>query len=104
MKINYLFCIFFVILCNFGMSKRNKVNQRINVSLILYSHDDLGWTNTIDEYYSKLNKQLMGNVRKILTNVIDGLIQNSTRKFSYSVIGFFSKWWDEQTLEKQNQV
>ena len=40
----------------------------------------------------------------ILDQVVEALLENSARHFTYVEIKFFSMWWDKQTPEKQDEV
>ena len=60
------------------------------VHIVPHSHDDLGWLQTVDEYYSADK-----GARNILTSVIQSLVANPKRKFSYAEMKFMSMWWDE---------
>ncbi|CAI5537097.1 unnamed protein product [Closterium sp. Naga37s-1] len=50
------------------------VESKLNVHLVAHSHDDLGWTSTIDKYY-------VSSVQYIIETVIDQLEANPDRKF-----------------------
>ena len=60
------------------------------VHIVPHSHDDLGWLQTLDEYYSADK-----GVNNILTSVIETLLANPKRKFSYAEMKFMSMWWEE---------
>jgi alpha-mannosidase len=40
----------------------------------------------------------------VITTVVDQLLKNPDRKFTYVEIKFFSMWWDQQTNETQAAV
>ncbi len=65
--------------------------------LINHTHDDVGWLKTVDEYFtgSKSNVQV-ANVCQVLDEVVNELIKNPDRKFTYVEMKFFSMWWDRQ--------
>lgn len=54
-----------------------------------HSHNDAGWLRSFDEYYQETTKH-------ILTNVINLLLNEDDKKFNWSDIAFFHKWWMEQ--------
>jgi len=60
------------------------------VHIVPHSHDDLGWLQTLDEYYSADK-----GVKNILNSVIQSLMANPERKFSYAEMKFMSMWWQE---------
>ncbi|GFT23386.1 lysosomal alpha-mannosidase [Trichonephila clavipes] len=62
----------------------------LNVHIVMHTHDDVGWLQTVDSYYDMW-------VREIITSVVSTLMQNDTRKFIYVESAFFTKWWEEQT-------
>jgi hypothetical protein len=43
-------------------------------------------------------------VNYILSTVVDALIDNPERTFTYVEQAFFSRWWNEQTPAKQSAV
>lgn len=44
------------------------------------------------------------SVQYIIDSVVEGLLQNPSRRFVYVESGFFAKWWNEQNEEKKNEV
>ena len=44
------------------------------------------------------------DVQYILDTVVEQLLMNKERKFIYVEIAFFIRWWEEQTVERQEQV
>ena len=64
------------------------------VHIVPHSHNDLGWVNTVDEYYTGHDTRFQ-NVTKELTNIILALDENPQRKFPWAEIKFFSMWWNE---------
>jgi alpha-mannosidase II len=70
--------------------------ELVNVHIIAHSHCDPGWLETFEGYYTK-------RVNKILTNVVQELSKNAKRRFVWSEISFFDRWWndiDEQLKSK----
>ena len=72
-----------------GLNSTIEVNFKKNF-LIPHTHTDLGWLYPVDEYYRKY-------VKFILDSVVQELSIDPRRKFSFSDIGYFKKWWDELT-------
>lgn len=53
-----------------------------DVHIVCHTHDDTGYTSTVDEYYAS-------NVRSILTTVVAELRKDPARKFTYVVVARF---------------
>jgi len=86
---------------------------KINVHLVPHTHTDLGWLNTIDGYfykdYSRAGShdkvaKMEGAVNTIITNVVDSLLDDPSRKFTWSEMKYFQMWWKLQKEAKKNQV
>ena len=77
--------------------KEGNNDSHTYVHLINHTHDDVGWLKTVDEYFtgSKTNIQV-ANVSQILDEVVNELLKNPDRKFTYVEMKFFSMWWDRQ--------
>ena len=58
--------------------------------MVPHSHDDVGWRNTVDEYYYT-------RVDAIITSVIECLIEDPKRKFSYVEMKYLAMWTRRQT-------
>ncbi len=77
----------------------------INVHLVPHTHDDVGWLKTLDQYYIGSKQDIYkAGVQYILDTVTDYLLLNPDRKFTYVEMAFFTRWWNEQTEEKQQKV
>uniref|UniRef100_A0A0X3NSR3 Alpha-mannosidase n=1 Tax=Schistocephalus solidus TaxID=70667 RepID=A0A0X3NSR3_SCHSO len=77
----------------------------LNVHLIPHTHDDVGWLKTIDQYYYGYASMFQqAGVQYILDSVIQSLLADSTRKFTYVEMAFFERWWRLQSLSTQNSV
>jgi alpha-mannosidase len=66
------------------------VEGKLNVHLVPHTHDDTGWQVTVDQYF-------FADVYYVLDTVIPRLAVDPNRKFIYVEIGFFARWWDQQT-------
>ena len=44
------------------------------------------------------------DVQYILDTVVEQLLLNKDRKFIYVEVAYFMRWWEEQTVERQEQV
>ncbi|CAI5521656.1 unnamed protein product [Closterium sp. Naga37s-1] len=73
------------------------VESKLNVHLVAHSHDDLGWTSTIDKYY-------VTSVQYIIETVIDQLETNPDRKFIQVEQAFFYRWWQQQKEDMRKRV
>ena len=80
-------------------------NDIFTVHLIPHTHDDIGWLKTVDEYYYDARKDItIQGVQYILDSVFPLLQEDITKKFIYVEIGFFKRWWDEQSNTTQEVV
>ncbi|GJP75491.1 hypothetical protein CLOP_g5933 [Closterium sp. NIES-67] len=73
------------------------VESKLNVHLVAHSHNDLGWTRTIDKYY-------VTAVQYIIETVVDQLEANPDRKFIQVEQAFFYRWWQQQSENMRNRV
>ncbi|PAA73500.1 hypothetical protein BOX15_Mlig003312g1 [Macrostomum lignano] len=73
------------------------VPGRYNVHLVPHTHDDVGWLRTVDQYYYY-------EVQFIIDTVIEELLDNPERKFTYVEMAYFFRWWREQSADKQAKV
>ncbi|CAL5197469.1 unnamed protein product [Lathyrus oleraceus] len=81
------------------------VEGKLNVHLVPHSHDDVGWLKTIDQYYVGSNNTIQGAcVENVLDSVVWSLRKDPNRKFVFAEMGFFHRWWVEQSPETQEQV
>ena len=72
-------------------------NEKITVHILSHSHDDPGWIKTFDQYYND-------QVEKILNNVVYSLKKDKKRKFIYSEISFFRKWYESIDENTKNDI
>ncbi|CAN8264032.1 unnamed protein product [Cochlearia groenlandica] len=81
------------------------VPGKLNVHLVPHSHDDVGWLKTVDQYYVGSNNIIQNAcVRNVLDSVVDSLRRDPNRKFVWSEMAFFTRWWEEQSHETREQV
>ena len=72
--------------------------EHIYVHMIAHSHDDVGWLKTVDEYYTGSKQDIaVASVESIISTVVEALIEDSRRMFTFVEMKFFSMWWDHQT-------
>lgn len=93
----------------------------INVHLVPHTHDDVGWLKTVDQYYYGgesivatvilylffllARDDIQGAaVQHILDSVVEALDENPDRKFIYVEMGFFWRWWLQQSGDIQDKV
>uniref|UniRef100_A0A914V5H3 Alpha-mannosidase n=1 Tax=Plectus sambesii TaxID=2011161 RepID=A0A914V5H3_9BILA len=80
-------------------------SDQINVHMICHTHDDMGWLKTVDQYYFGAAKEITHvGVQYILSTVVQELIKNPNRRFSYCETGFFWRWITHQTDDVKQQV
>ncbi|XP_030388139.1 lysosomal alpha-mannosidase-like [Scaptodrosophila lebanonensis] len=69
----------------------------LNVHIVPHSHDDVGWVQTVDQYY-------YGTVKYIIHSVVKSLLEDPKKRFIYVESAFFFKWWAEQNFELREKV
>ncbi|PIN15023.1 Glycosyl hydrolase, family 38 - alpha-mannosidase [Handroanthus impetiginosus] len=81
------------------------VDGKLNVHLVAHSHDDVGWLKTVDQYYVGSNNSIQGAcVENVLDSVVMSLRRDPNRKFIFAEMAFFNRWWNEQSVEIQDEV
>jgi hypothetical protein len=84
---------------------QEQVQEILNIHVVPHSHDDVGWLKTIEQYYYGLNNTIQDvSVQNILTSVIQSLLDNPKRTFTYVEMKFFTLWYNQQPLDLQQQV
>eukprot|EP00521_Asterionellopsis_glacialis_P017327 CAMPEP_0195302294 /NCGR_PEP_ID=MMETSP0707-20130614/30840_1 /TAXON_ID=33640 /ORGANISM="Asterionellopsis glacialis, Strain CCMP134" /LENGTH=1068 /DNA_ID=CAMNT_0040365501 /DNA_START=82 /DNA_END=3288 /DNA_ORIENTATION=- len=80
-------------------------DQTLNVHIVPHTHDDVGWLKTVEQYYYGQNSTIQDAfVQSIITTVVEELVKNPKRKFTYVEQKFFSVWWAEQSDQKKATV
>lgn len=84
--------------------------EKIVVHYLPHSHTDLGWINTLDEYFEGVEVgregvvKGMNKVYDIIDTAITELEKYDYRTFTFAETKFFQMWWSQQTPEKQERV
>ena len=62
--------------------------------MIAHSHDDVGWLKTVDEYFTGTKQDIaVASVTEIISTVVEALIADPRKKFTFVEMKFFSMWW-----------
>ena len=80
-----------------GFPIQPDLNKHITVHILPHSHNDPGWIKTFDQYFTTQTKP-------ILTTIVEGLSKDPKRRFIWAEIIYFSKWWNEASLELKNKA
>ena len=62
--------------------------------MVSHSHDDVGWKSTAEELYSGINEYGFICIKTILDGVIEALLMDSSRRFTYVEIFFLKMWYE----------
>ena len=70
-----------------------------------HTHNDVGWLKTVDEYFSGTDNNVQRvAVKLILDEVIAEMVKDTSKRFSYVEMKFFTMWWRNQTEELKAEV
>ena len=62
--------------------------------MVPHTHDDVGWKKTYDEYYTGHNeKAAKGSVKEIISTMVEALLKDPKRKFTYVEMKYFNMWY-----------
>ncbi|CAI5498203.1 unnamed protein product [Closterium sp. Naga37s-1] len=70
---------------------------KLNVHLVVHSHDDIGWLSTVDQCRGEAASPEEEQVAHIIDSVVANLEVNPHRKFVQVEQGFFYRWWQQQS-------
>ncbi|KAH9502481.1 Lysosomal alpha-mannosidase, partial [Bulinus truncatus] len=81
-----------------------KVSEgKLNVHLIPHSHIDVGWTHTVDEFYTGA-AVATSCVQCILQLTIRELAKNPDRRYIFIEMKYFSRYWNEINETERNFI
>ena len=85
-----------------GLNHRNHQEKHLTVHMIPHTHDDVGWLKTYDDYFTGLDDDIYhAKVDQILTTVVEQLLLDPKKVFTYVEMKFFSMWFERQTEKMQ---
>jgi hypothetical protein len=77
----------------------NTSSNVLNVHIVPHTHNDVGWQRTVEQYYFGLNNSIQdtgAGVHAIIDTMVEALLENPSRTFTYVEVKFFSMWWERQ--------
>ena len=86
----------FIYLLLFFLLFHDANSETLQVHIIAHSHCDPGWLDTFEQYYRR-------DVSRILTGVTRALSSDRSKRFIWSEISFFMRWWNTQNEQVKRQ-
>ena len=85
--------------------KEEKDNKRV-IHMIPHSHTDEGWLSTSDEFFSgdDVSSIYVGGVKDMLDSVVQQLLTNKNRTFTFAETKYFKMWYEKQSDFTKNEV
>jgi len=83
-----------------------KYDQQKFIHLIPFSNTPFSIESTPDEQFMAVDgdEEHSNSVKQILDSVVQSLEQDKNRKFTFSNIYFFKRWWNNQNQDKRSSV
>lgn len=72
----------------------NNEKSKLRVFVVPFSHNDIGWVKTMDQYYATKTKF-------ILNNMLRELYKDPTKKFIWTEIAYLAMWWEEIDMQSR---
>ena len=80
-------------------------DDELHVHLVAHTHDDVGWLKTVDQYYYGANNSIQtAGVQYTLDTVVQELLADPNRTFTYVEIAFFYRWYYDSPQAVRDQV
>jgi hypothetical protein len=81
-----------------GAAEFVRLDEKLTVHMVHHTHDDVGWLKTVDEYFSGTDKNVQrAQVKLIIDSMIEELLKDENKRFSYVEMKFFQMWWRTQS-------
>jgi len=86
--------------------RRLTQDKPLTVHVVPHTHDDVGWRKTAEEYFTggRVLTDERAAVAMILDTLIDELMRDPRRTFTYVEMKFFTMWYKVQDRKVQDKV